>query len=181
MVYTQDEHDSSVTAKKFPNKEYLKYICDVWFYSPLLLIPKSRQILMTWLFISCFLWDAQFKQNRLIFFQSKKEDDADRLIQRAKFIYDNQPDWIKTLFPAEYSFCHLKFKRQKSEIWGVAQGGDQLRQYTSSGIFSDEMAFQSDAEDAYTGALPTIKGGGRFAGISSANPGFFQYLVERKI
>ena len=51
---------------------------------------------------------------------------------------------------------------------------------TIYGIFSDEMAFQADAEDAYTGALPTIKGGGRFTGVSSANPGFFHYLCENK-
>ena len=180
MVWTQDEHDQITPFKKFPNKDYLKFICEEWYREPLLLVPKSRQLLMTWLFVSCYLWDTQFRQGRLNFFQSKKEEDADRLIQRANFIYTHQPAWLKALFPAEYSFCHFKFKRGKSEIWGVPQGGDQMRQYTASGILSDEMAFQADAEDAYTGALPTIKGGGRFTGVSSANPGFFQYLVEHR-
>jgi hypothetical protein len=147
---------------------------------PLLLIPKSRQMLVTWLYVSCYLWDAQFHYGRLNFFQSKKEEDADRLVQRAFFIYEHQPDWIKAIFPAEYSYCHIRFKKGKSEIWGVPQGGDQIREYTSSGIFSDEMAFQTQAEDAYTGSLPTIKGGGRFTGVSSANPGFFHYLTENR-
>lgn len=180
MVWTIDEHDKFQAVKKFPDKEYLKLLCDLWMNEPLLLIPKSRQMLITWLITACYLWDTQFYYGRLNFFQSKKEEDADRIIQRAWSIYEHQPEWIKAMFPAEYSYCHIKFKQGKSEIWGVPQGGDQIRQYTSSGIFSDEMAFQTDAEDAYTGALPTIKGGGRFTGVSSANPGFFHYLVENK-
>lgn len=135
-------------------------------------------MLITWLCVACFLWDTQFKRGRLTFFQSKKEEDADRLVARAYFIWKHQPDWIKALFPAEHTYCHLKFKGSNSEIWGIPQGGDQIREHTSSGIFSDEMAFQADAEASYTGALPTIKGGGKFVGVSSANPGFFFYLVS---
>lgn len=137
-------------------------------------------MLMTWLISACYLWDTQFHQGRLNFFQSKKEEDADRVVQRAWFVYERQPQWIKSMFPAEYTFGHIKFKQAHSEIWGVPQGGDQIRSHTASGIFSDEMAFQPEAEDAYTGALPTIKGGGRFTGVSSANPGFFHYLVENR-
>ncbi|MBL7197756.1 MAG: hypothetical protein ISS47_06620 [Candidatus Omnitrophica bacterium] len=180
MVYTNDEHDGENPIKKFPDKEHLKIICDYWHREPLILIPKSRQLMMTWLFVACYLWDTQFARGRLNFFQSKKEEDADRLVKRAYFIWQHQPDWIKNTFPAAYRFCHLEFPQGSSEIWGVPQGGDQLRSHTASGIFSDEMAFQPEAESAYTGAKPTIDGGGRFTGVSSAHPGFFQYLVEDK-
>uniref|UniRef100_A0A6M3J728 Putative terminase n=1 Tax=viral metagenome TaxID=1070528 RepID=A0A6M3J728_9ZZZZ len=181
MVWTQDEHDKITPFKRFPDKEHTRLIADLWYRTPLLLLPKSRQMLMTWLISACYLWDTQFHQGRLNFFQSKKEDDADRIVQRAWFIYEHQPDWIKDIFPAEYTSCHLKFKQSKSEIWGVPQGGDQIRSHTASGILSDEMGFQPEAEDAYTGALPTIKGGGRFTGVSSANPGFFFYLVGNRL
>lgn len=180
MVYTRDEHDLYNPVKKFPDKDYLREICDLWYNEPLLLVPKSRQLMMTWLFASCYLWDTQFFEGRLNFFQSKKEEDADRVVKRAWHIYENQPSWIKDLFPAEYTYCHIRFKNSNSEIWGVPQGEDQIRSNTASGILSDEMAFQDKAEGAYTGALPTIKGGGRFTGVSSANPGFFHYLVENK-
>ena len=180
MVWTNDEHDKITPFKRFPDKPHARYIAYLWHETLLLLLPKSRQMLMTWLISACYLWDTQFHRGRLNFFQSKKEEDADRIVQRAWFIYEHQPDWIKDMFPAEYTSCHLKFKQGKSEIWGVPQGGDQIRSHTSSGIFSDEMAFQPEAEDAYTGALPTIKGGGRFTGVSSANPGFFHYLIKNK-
>lgn len=179
-VYTKDEHDLYNPIKKFPDKAYLEKICNLWLNEPLLLIPKSRQLLMTWLFCACYLWDVLFNEGRLIFFQSKKEEDADRLVQRADFIYKHEPDWVQMLFPAAYTFCHLKIPQGHCEIWGVPQGGDQIRSHTASGIFSDEMGFQTEAESAYTGALPTIKHGGRFTGVSSANPGFFHYLVENK-
>ena len=181
MVWTQDEHDKITPFKRFPDKEHTRLIADLWYRTPLLLLPKSRQMLMTWLISACYLWDTQFHQGRLNFFQSKKEDDADRIVQRAWFIYEHQPDWIKDMFPAAYTSCHLKYPQAKSEIWGVPQGGDQIRSHTASGILSDEMGFQPEAEDAYTGALPTIKGGGRFTGVSSANPGFFFYLVGNRL
>lgn len=179
--YTRDEHDQVNPVKRFPvDKPYIGAIINLWVNEPLLLVPKSRQLLMSWLFSACYLWDTQFHEGRLNFFQSKKEEDADRLLQRAWFIYEHQPDWLKAMFPAEYTYCHIKFKHAGSEIWGVPQGGDQTRSHTASGIFSDEMAFQPMAEDAYTGAKPTIDGGGRFTGVSSANPGFFQFLVEHR-
>ena len=180
QVWTKDEHDKVSPVKRFPLKEYLKLYCVLWYNEPLLLVPKSRQMMMTWLFSACYLWDTQFHQGRLNFFQSKKEEDADRLVQRAYFIYQHQSDWVKAMFPATYTYCHLKFPQAGSEIWGVPQGGDQIRSHTASGIFSDEMAFQPQAEDAYSGAKPTIDGGGRFTGVSTANPGFFEYLVRNR-
>lgn len=180
MAVTKDEHDLQNPIKPFPNKEYLKAVCDLWYREPLLLVPKSRQLMMSWLFVACYLWDTQFGRGRLNFFQSKKEEDADRLIQRAWFIYEHQPDWVKAMFPAQYTYCHLRFLKGDSELWGVPQGGDQIRSHTASGILSDEMAFQPESEDAYAGAKPTIDGGGRFTGVSSANPGFFHFLVSNK-
>lgn len=49
--------------------------------------------MMSWLFVGLYLWDAQFHPGRLIFFQSKKAEDANDLIARAKLIYDYQPDF----------------------------------------------------------------------------------------
>jgi hypothetical protein len=64
-----------------------------------------------------------------------------------------------------------------SIIQACAQGSDVLRSYTFSAIFSDEMGFQDEAEDAYTASVPTIEGGGKFTGVSTANPGYFQAMV----
>jgi len=150
-----------------------------------LLVEKSRQMLVTWVMIACHLWDAQFHQGRRIFFQSKKENDANALVDRAKHIYDSYPPHIKpiieALYPANKPMAYLKleFGKNKSIIQGTPQGADVIRQYTASRIFSDEMAFQEKAEEAYIAAKPTIVGGGSFVGVSTPNFKNFFYLLAK--
>ena len=64
------------------------------------------------------------------------------------------------------------------ELWAIPPGGDVLRQHTASGLFIDEAAFQPDLEASIRAAQPMLNGGGRVDCVSSANPGYFQELVE---
>jgi magnesium chelatase family protein len=68
-----------------------------------------------------------------------------------------------------------------SEIWGIPQGGDVIRQHTGSGLFIDEAGFQADLEAALGAAQPMLKGGGRLDIVSSAEPGYFEELVEDRV
>lgn len=154
-------------------------LTETWFKEPLLLIPKSRQMMVSWLICALYLWDVMFHEGRHVFFQSKKEEDANSLVERAKFIYERQPAFLKRN-EAVSTYCLLEFPQLNSRIRGIPEGGDQIRMHTASGIFMDEMAFQPEAEKAFQAAKPTINGGGRFTGVSSANPSFFQTLVEDK-
>jgi len=178
-VSTHDANDCKQPTKFFPEKDYLRVITTTWMEEPLLLIPKSRQMIATWLITALYLWDAMFHEGRHIFFQSKKEEDANALIDRAKFIYEHQPLFLKR-HEVNAVYCLLEFPEINSRIRGIPEGGDQIRMHTASGIFMDEMAFQPEAEKAFQACKPTIDGGGRFTGVSSANPSFFQTLVEDK-
>jgi hypothetical protein len=185
MVYTQDEHDANAPFKPLPmHKRYLQELAQHFLDERLLLIEKSRQMMVTWLMVACHLWDAQFHNGRRIFFQSKKELDADNLVHRAKIIYDNYPEPYKSIIYNKYpankpmSYLKLDFGKQQSIIQGTAQGSDVLRQYTASRIFSDELAFQERAEEAYIAAKPTITGGGAFVGVSTPNFKNFFYLLK---
>ncbi len=142
----------------------------------------------TWLLCALYTHDAQFHTNRLHFFQSKKEEDSDRLIQRCFTIWENQPAFLKRTCLAEYSYCHIRFFRQGetaglpySEIWGIPQGGDVIRQHTGSGLFIDEGGFQVDLEKSIGAAQPMLKGGGRLDIVSSAEPGYFEELIEDRV
>jgi hypothetical protein len=53
-----------------------------------------------------------------------------------------------------------------------------LRQHTASGLFIDEGAFQPDLESSIQAAQPMLSGSGRIDVVSSAQPGYFQDLVE---
>jgi hypothetical protein len=190
QVFTQDEHDETIAAKPFPDKEYIREMVRLWLATKMNLWEKSRQIMASWLFCALYLHDTQFVRpgdgKRLNFIQSKKEEDSDALLRRCWFIYSSQAPWLKEMYPAEYSFCHIRFyapgdaKRDLavSEIWAIPQGGDVLRQHTASGLLIDEAAFQPDLESSIRAAQPMLKGGGRIDCVSSANPGYFELLAE---
>jgi hypothetical protein len=185
---TRDEHDPTLAAKPFPDKEYLRVMVRFWLEYRMNLYEKSRQMMATWLLCALYTNDAQFHTNRLHFFQSKKEEDSDRLIQRCFTIWENQPAFLKRTCQAEYSYCHLRFFRPGetaglpySEIWGIPQGGDVIRQHTGSGLFIDEGGFQVDLEKSIGAAQPMLKGGGRLDVVSSAEPGYFEELVEDRV
>jgi len=123
---------------------------------------------------------------RLIFLQSKREEDAignanaaTGLLGRTRFILEHLPPDLQPQYKT--SANKIEFPTNNSTIWAIPQGPDILRQHTASGILSDEMAFQYLAEDAYTAAIPTIENGGKFTALSTANPGFFQKLFTDQL
>lgn len=211
-LFTLDSHDTDSPIKKFPNLDYLKVLTYIWAgpsiypqyrqdlkdliseqemdeifgnWSSLMAVPKSRQMKVSWWACAVYLWNAMFCEGANIFFQSKKEEDADNLIKRSKLMYDHLPFFLKRyqVNPGnrgEHTYCKLEFPEINSSIKGIPEGGDQIRMHTATGIFADEMAFQPSAEDAFTAAKPTIDGGGRFTAVSTANPGFFHLIVEDK-
>lgn len=132
--------------------------------------------------LALYSWSGLFQLNRHIAMVSKKEDDADELIKRIKFIVENLDERIPAEFRKfEYRFNNLYFPETGSRIQGFPQGADQLRQYTFSQVFGDECAFWEDAEKMYSASFPTIEGGGGMCLVSSPAPGFFKRLVHDRL
>jgi hypothetical protein len=178
-VKTKDQVDRVNPIKLLPNREYARLYYKLWKSYPLLLIPKTRRMTMSWFTIAIYTHDTIFNKGRFNAFVSKKEDDANELVERAKFIVDNIPeDKIpKEMLPRMVSkFNVLSFPDIESKIQGFPQGADQLRQFTFSGIFGDECAFWDQAQQFYSASFPTIEGGGRMTLVSSPAPGFFKKI-----
>ena len=182
-VFTRDEVDPTTPIKRFPvHLEYLKFLVRIWQKKRLLGIPKSRRMRISWTMLSLYSWCGLFQLNRHIAVVSKKEDDADELVKRIKFIVENLDERIPREFRKfEYRFNNLYFPETGSRIQGFPQGADQLRQYTLSDVFGDECAFWDDAEKMYSASFPTIEGGGRMCLVSSPAPGFFKRLIFDKL
>lgn len=178
VVNTLDPADKKQPIKPFPvHLDYLKYYVRLWQSEPMIAVPKSRRMKMSWVNICLYTWDAAFHVGRHDAFVSKKEEDSDDLVEKSKFILENLR-FPKELVPQfEKTFNLLSFPEINSKIEGYPSGADQLRQYTFSGIFADELAFWDNAEKMYSAAVPTLEGGGRFTGVSSPAPGFFKRLV----
>ena len=64
---TLDVHDEKNPIKCFPDKEYIKILVDIWLNNQLLLVLKSRQMMMSWLFTTLYLWDVIFHEANDIF------------------------------------------------------------------------------------------------------------------
>jgi len=179
--FTKDEHDARHPVKRFPRKRYIVYVLRELARNQLVAIPKSRQIMITWTVLCYLLHMALFNQHRLIFLQSKKEDDAVALIDRVKHTYTHLPWWIQSAAPLRKKMPIMPYNKllvgNGSTIWGIPQGPDILRQHTASAIMADEGAFQAKHEDSYKAAKPTIDGGGKYIIVSSANGKNFFYRI----
>jgi hypothetical protein len=193
-VWTLDQATSQV--RRFPTYDdpaqgcecmpggcanYVQHVTNRWLQNKRYLVPKSRRVLVSWTMVALHCWLARFYPGSTIAFVSRKQglndsEGAAELVRRVKFIEEHLPMEIEPL-PFQYNFARIKYPSINSEIIGVAQGADQLRQYTLTAIFADEMAFWELAHDTYSASMPTLEGGGRFTGVSSANPGFFKQAV----
>lgn len=110
------------------------------------------------------------------FFTGRKEEDSEALIERTHFMYDGLPQFFRNFVKCQRTHCNLKFTN-RSEIKGVAQGGDQFRSYTLSGVFIDEAAKQSEMAEMIKAAIPAVGQNGRITVVSSAAPSSFADLV----
>jgi hypothetical protein len=184
-VITRDETDKARPFKRFPcDLIYLYVYVRLWQRYPKIAVPKSRRMIMSWVNIALILWDAMFHEGRFNAIISKKEDAADELVRRAKFIYENIPESaipIDLRPRMDYKFCTMVFPELNSRIQGFPQGADQTRQYTFSRIFLDEMAFLEEAQKLFSASIPTLEGGGQFVGVSSPGPGFFKQIVYDQV
>ena len=218
-IRTKDEHDSADPIKPIPDTPYLRALLDVLCVSghvtppqgathalaaginPLWLevvaqtgtvfIEKSRQIMATWLCCIYAHWRARSRPHQLILIQSKREEDAAKLVYvkepslgRISFLEDHLPKPLRmTTWPRSGTYGQLFVQHPDgvSHIWGIPEGGDVIRSNTPSVVIADEAAFQADFGRSYTAARPAVQGGGQYVAISTAEPGEFCELVEGRV
>lgn len=184
LVRTKNEHGDDAPYEAFPDKAFLLGVIRTWEEvasrktNRLLLIPKSRQMMVSWIAMTMALWTGMTRQAQLIIVQSKKELDAKNLLDRAFGIWTRLPPTVRELVPCIPGHCHLDFPASDSRILGIPEGGDQIRSNTASLLICDEAAFQPSFLEAYTAAQPSLNGGGMGVFVSSAAPGTFAQLVE---
>lgn len=193
---TYDPHDRQQPIKAFGNvsepgrpdyKAYLAELIKTIHRENRLLIPKSRQMLVTWTVIAYFVWESIAKAMSYTFFQARKEGDAgwgsegkDALhggfeqlpglshLARAKTIFENMPDNFGLKISCPKKPPKMIFSNG-STLHAVSQDSDAFRQYTATGIFADEAAFQENAKRAFTAALPLLDKGSKYVAVSSVN------------
>ena len=177
-VKTLDSVDKFHPIKAFPSHEpYLEYYFSCLSEQALFATVKHRRMFITWANLIFCTHEASFFEGVRTAIISKKEEDADELVQRCSFIMDNLP---KTLVRPthKYVYGELRFPEIDSKIFAVAQGPDQLRQFTCTRIFGDEVMTWPQARATFVAMKPTLEGGGHVSLVSTRYPGFFKELIE---
>lgn len=188
--FTFDNADQRNPIKRFPwEKPYIFPLVRVWERSKLFAIPKSRRMVISWTMMALHFHYALININRLVGIFSKKEADADELLERAIFMYNNIPQdiWPPELRPKYRRVQNvIEFKETGSLMRAFPQGPDQARQHGFSRILFDEYAYWPDAAETYGATLPTLQGGGMLSIVSTYpkifggdDPHFYKILDDR--
>jgi hypothetical protein len=175
--FTLDEVDEANPIKRFPWKPHIAYYVRVWILHKLILVPKSRRMMMSWVNLALLVWDAIFKPYRKNFVQSKREPDAIDLVEKALFIVDRLPPFLKQDYTYKMKPCIVRFENG-SELRGIPHGGDIIRMHTASNIMVDEGEKIPDLKETIIASKPCTEGGGRLVIISTVGTGYFSDLIE---
>lgn len=181
-VWTRDEVTGRV--RRYPDHEYAALLARRWHEHALLAVPKSRRMVVTWLFVALNYWLARTRPEAKIAFMARKlgrseTEGSCELVRRAWFIHRHVPAILPPL-EADYGIGLLRLGNG-SEILALAEGPDQARQHTFTSVLADEVAFWEQAYETWIALRPTIEGGGRITAVSSAAPGFFRDLVHDRL
>lgn len=185
LVWTLDSTDLRQPIKKFPADPWLRDLTDEWLKAdpPLFAVPKTRRMMISWLMVWNHQWIAMFHPGAHVYVQSETEAKSHELIERAGFIYEHIPPGVIALPApkpgkngAPTMWCYMGFPKLHSFMQGIAQGANQLRQYTATAVMMDEAAFWEKGRESFGATKPTSEGGGRITVVSSAQNSWFRDL-----
>lgn len=175
-VYTKDE--AKQQTRRFPWKPHIVEFLNRFLTEKLLIVIKSRKMLMTWVMCALSVWMAQFNKNTLVIIQTQREQDAEALIERCVFILDNQPEFLRQPYKMRSKPCDIRFHDNGSRILGIPKGENVIRMHTASMVYIDEAAFVDNLEKSIAATNPCIMGGGKLVMVSTVQPSYFIDLVE---
>lgn len=190
--FTQDQHRMDLKARRFPKcseEPYLYDIIEMFHTRTKIAVPKSRQMMLSWVAVAYLLWATEFHRNVWTFFVSLKRSHAVKLVQRAKFIYSYQG-----FRPAVLSLVHHIERVRKdigaahnfpfypptdefaagnremmSLIEGLSQDPEEIRMNTATYVMYDEDAFQPDSSKSHRAIFPALGDVGSIFDISTPN------------
>jgi hypothetical protein len=156
-VNTSDE--ATQAMRPWPDKEYLKDLLEILLEEPLVLVPKSRRMMVSWLVAAIATYEARYLPHNAIFIQSETEDKAAYITEkRCAFIEDhlNEPALrrkYRAIRTTKGAIGRITYEETGSYIWAIPQGGSIIRTYTFSRLLMDESEFQAESHEALNAAI----------------------------
>lgn len=176
-VKTENAANKLNPCQPFPNDIHLQVLTHAYNLEQYLLVPKSRQMTVTWWACALALHDTMFFKSRYSWIQNKKEEDSDQNLERIFFIWSNLPQWMKDWQPCTRTYCLIDFPDCRGKIKAIPAGAHHVRSATITLFLCDEMAFTEETDELMAAVKPALGEHGKFMGVSSAAPSYFKQLV----
>jgi len=159
---------------------------DIWEGNIRSITLKTRQIGISWLSAAYMLHQMIFRTFFEAMAISRKETDAIKYLDKARFMYHNLPELFKELSPIIHENQRMielgnDRKKHKSIAMAESSNPEAGRSETLNMIILDEAGFIPDAESIWVAAEPTLeKTDGKAIVISTGNgyDKFFQPIFE---
>ena len=170
---TEDQHWMSKGTQPiapFPAKEYFAVVLKYLLECPKVFIPKTREMMTSWLVCGYVAWQMQWFPGMVWVLQSQKEDKAADLVNYVRMLYRLQDPWMKQRVKVVAdNYTELKLSNG-SKVTGIPQGADQWRSHHPHGAVFDEASHLTEVEACYNIVAPVAR---QIIAISSVAPGWF--------
>lgn len=184
---TFDEHDDlNPERKPFPAHWDIMRELVYWMEYDLkrpgnnaIVIPKSRQMMVSWIVMAYLLAKTMFRPMTSCFIQSQRKEDAEYQILRLQKSYGYLDPALRDECPLAKAMDRQPkdslFFQNGSHILGLPAGGDVIRSKVPTILVSDEAAMQDDLDEVLKAAKACVK---LHILVSSPKSGTFQKVVE---
>jgi hypothetical protein len=167
-VWTLDTDDpNGISVRKFPAYPYLRDFFTAVQIPKNTHSEKSRQMLMTWAWMTVFLWDVLFHKHWPNLVLSKRSTDVDdgganstpnSNLGKVRFMYERLPEHLWT--PFEFKKFIVRVPGNDSYIRGeTGKGGKASRGPTYRRGLMDEAAYIEQSETVFSGMRQAAKTG----------------------
>ncbi|MFN3821203.1 MAG: hypothetical protein ACK4OO_02620, partial [bacterium] len=153
-------------VKPFPQWHFLEELVQIWEDYRLVLVAKSRQMMVTWTVLATMLYRCFTQPPGVYLLLSKGARDSGELVKRLKVMVQHLPDQQRE---------RVKVKAEEvcfdtgSRILALPAAEYAPRMHSPAGVVWDEMAFTPHDEEIWAGVQPAVQAGGWFIGISTPN------------
>ena len=130
------------------------------------IIFKARQVYTTTTISAIANWLCTFFESTRVFESSQREDDANEILGRSRFINENHPDFLKLRLSRDQASL-LEFTATHSRIRALPSTAGAGRSTDATMVFPDEWEYHDLAEKNFAAIKPTIDKGGLFIGAST--------------
>lgn len=137
-----------------------------------LVILKARQILCSWLIVAYSIWRCLKHENLTILIISQGKLDAQEMVRRAYFIYDNLPPFLQNLLPLKEgprNMQNIEFANQ-SRILSLPSKADASRGKSPQIVFIDEAAYCRELDGMLAAVEPQLGPNSQLFIVSTPSP-----------